>query len=182
MRVTGGELRGRRLRVPKTDVRPTQDRVREALFSMLGERIADAAFLDLFAGAGAVGIEAWSRGAARVCWVERGRRVLPVLRENVAALCAEAGRVVGDDVFRAIKRELPGQPFDIVFADPPYALESAAALLDGIAANPGLLASGGRVVLERDRDGPPSAAGDWTLLKTRAYGSTTLSIYERRDG
>lgn len=91
LRITGGELGGRQIRVPDGPVRPTQDRVREALFSMLGDRVVGARFLDLFAGSGAVGIEAWSRGAAQVCFVENNKRAYLILRQSVNELCASAG-------------------------------------------------------------------------------------------
>ncbi|MCX7590400.1 MAG: RsmD family RNA methyltransferase, partial [Kiritimatiellae bacterium] len=120
MRVTGGILRGRSVRVPDAGVRPTQDRVRQALFSMLGTRIEGAAFLDLFAGSGVVGIEAWSRGARRVAWGERDRRVLQVLRGNGHALCGLTNNIYPMDVEQFLSGTLVSGPYDIIFADPPY--------------------------------------------------------------
>ena len=107
MRVTGGELRGREVAVPAgRAVRPTQDRVRQALFSALATRIAGSQFLDLFAGSGAVGLEAWSRGAAGVVWVEQNPRVLRVLQANIGALCAPAGVACG--TARAVRSDVLG--------------------------------------------------------------------------
>ena len=109
MRIAGGELRGRSVSAPAAgDVRPTQDAVREAVFSMLANILPGSAFLDLFAGSGCVGIEAWSRGAARVLWVERAPAVVRTLRRNVAALCGEAaGRVLQADALAWTRTNAP---------------------------------------------------------------------------
>ena len=129
MRVTGGIVGGRTVKVPRGDkVRPTQDRVRQALFSSLAARIPGSRFLDLFAGSGAVGLEAWSRGAALVCWVESDAKVFEVLQGNVVALCGSASghaeeqewRVIRSDVFRFLNGLQGAAGYDIVFADPPY--------------------------------------------------------------
>ncbi|MBI3987315.1 MAG: RsmD family RNA methyltransferase, partial [Lentisphaerae bacterium] len=145
MRITGGVLGGRRLRVPSGPVRPTQDRVREALFSSLAAFIPGARVLDLFAGSGAVGLEALSRGAAFVCWVESNRRVFAVLHENIRTLAGDASARMGPKedagglppgidpaVAGLVLREAldflsaapPEAPFDLVFADPPYDREN----------------------------------------------------------
>jgi 16S rRNA (guanine(966)-N(2))-methyltransferase RsmD len=129
MRVTGGTLRGRLVKVPKGEtVRPTQDKVRQALFSSLAARIPGCRFLDLFAGSGAVGLEAWSRGAAYICWVESDGRTFKVLEENLQALCGgvEGGteeqgwRAVRGDGVRFLGSPWRGAPYDVIFADPPY--------------------------------------------------------------
>lgn len=122
MRVTGGILRGRRIMVPGNLARPSQDRVREALFSVLGNAVEGAEFLDLFAGTGAVGLEAWSRGAGFVCWVESNRRVLSLLRSNLRLLCGDSSttQIVGADAARFLRKGLAKRRFDIIFADPPY--------------------------------------------------------------
>jgi 16S rRNA (guanine(966)-N(2))-methyltransferase RsmD len=120
MRIAGGLLKGRRLVVPKEHIRPTQEKVREALFSILGEKLEGADFLDLFAGSGAVGIEAWSRGASNVCLVDSSRRVLDVLKKNVLELCDDTVEVVSGDVLNVLKKKIAGRQFDIIFADPPY--------------------------------------------------------------
>ena len=129
MRVTGGRFGGLLLSVPKTDaLRPTQDRVREALFSMLQGEMSGAAFLDLFAGSGAVGLEALSRGAASVTFVEQDARHLTTVRSNVAALERSpsanghlACETVRADVYRWLAT-YAGAGFTVGFADPPYAL------------------------------------------------------------
>lgn len=181
MRVIGGSLGGRRLRAPRTEARPTQDRVREALFNILGARVVDARFLDLFAGSGAVGIEAMSRGAAAVIWVESDKRALACLRANVRELCgAAASAVVPADVRRFMKRSennLAAGEFDIIFSDPPYGQPEwegrlAAALLDA-----GLLAPDGVWVMESMERGTNGALPGWRLTDERRYGQARLRFY-----
>jgi 16S rRNA (guanine966-N2)-methyltransferase len=163
--------------VPKAGVRPTQDRVREALFSILGARVVGAAFLDLFAGSGAVGVEAWSRGASRVCWVERSRRVFPVLRENVQALCGDAGRVLAGDAFQVLRRGGAGVGFDLVFADPPYRLLGQGHDLLAAAAAGGAAAPGCMAIVEREAGEPALGSDGWDLTDERVYGDTRLSFF-----
>jgi 16S rRNA (guanine966-N2)-methyltransferase len=121
MRIIGGEFGGRRLKPPEDRrVRPTADRIREAWFNILGDEVVGARVVDLFAGAGALGLEAISRGARRGVFVEVGRSSLSVLRRNVATLGVEhRAKVVKGDAMRYIRRIAPGT-FDIAFADPPY--------------------------------------------------------------
>lgn len=193
LRVTGGILGGRTIRVPKMGVRPTQDRVRAAVFSSLAERIPGARVLDLFAGSGAMGLEAYSRGAASVCWVESDRRVLAVLRQNIRQLCGpESGHginrvsvrpetcVIMDDVLRfARKREGRG-PFDIIFADPPYDRDGEwqKKILCALSAGSMLLASG-LLMLEISARVPVLACAGWQLLKTKEYGETRILMFQR---
>jgi 16S rRNA (guanine966-N2)-methyltransferase len=132
MRVIAGELRSRRLKsIPGRATRPTPDRLRETLFNILAPRIAGAVFLDAYAGTGAVGIEALSRGARHAYFLERSRDAVEVIRENVAALNLESrATVVTGPVLLTLSR----YPADILFADPPYELEREyTALLDRIA-------------------------------------------------
>jgi 16S rRNA (guanine966-N2)-methyltransferase len=121
-RVISGVAGGRRLKVPKAGVRPTGDRAREALFNSLGTLVdlRGAAVLDLYAGSGALGLEALSRGAASVVFVESGGGVLPVLKENLAAVGLPGGRVVAGSVPTVVGGRPPAA-FDLVLADPPYA-------------------------------------------------------------
>jgi 16S rRNA (guanine(966)-N(2))-methyltransferase RsmD len=199
VRITGGKLKGRTIRVPRGKVRPTQDRVREALFSILGDRVVGAAFLDLFAGSGAVGIEAWSRGARSVCWVEADARVVKGLRENVGDLCGtDKGVVVGNAA--GFLRGLPaGTTFDIIFADPPYggtasgraerrrsADEDSGWAAHGVTHNllrtvaeGNMLAPGGLFVIEERAGQRPEAPPGWQLADERRYGDTTLQFYRR---
>jgi 16S rRNA (guanine(966)-N(2))-methyltransferase RsmD len=178
LRLSGGELRGRRLRVPR-GVRPTEGRVREALFSIWQGEVTGSRFLDLFAGSGAVGLEALGRGAVTVVLVEGDPRVHRELRANLAAVAAPATAhayrlrlPAGIDVLRA--REAP---FDLVFADPPYGYAEGERLL---AAAAPLLAPGGALCWEHSRrDQPPVAAAGLLADGTREYGETALSLYRR---
>jgi 16S rRNA (guanine966-N2)-methyltransferase len=176
MRVIAGELGGRRLRSPRgAGTRPTSERVREALFSMLGD-LSGLRVLDLFAGSGALGIEALSRGAAAATFVERSPRALGALRGNIAALgLSERARVVEGDALAALR--LPGE-YDLVFLDPPYAAARplAGALERGIA---GVLAAGGRVVSESDRRAPLELG--LPLRRERRYGDTMIRIHETSE-
>jgi 16S rRNA (guanine966-N2)-methyltransferase len=190
LRITGGELGGRHLRVPPGEgVRPTQDRVREALFSALQPVIRGAAFLDLFAGSGAVGLEAWSRGAGRVGWVEQDRRVFATLKANVEALLGEAATADCrcQDVFTFCRGWRGERGFDMIFADPPYALRGAGAglagkLLGELAADRHpLVAPGALLVLEQGAREPVAAAAGWEFLREREYGRTCLRTYRKRE-
>ena len=176
MRIVAGAARGRRLVVPPGDaVRPTADRVREALFSSLGARVVGASVLDAFAGSGALGLEARSRGAAHVTSVEQDRRALDALRRNVAAVDLDAVEVVAGDVLRLVRdRRLPGAPYDLVLLDPPYALAEGplATLLGDLVTS---LAPGAEVVVERATSAPaPSWPEALRPTDVRRYGSTRL--------
>jgi 16S rRNA (guanine(966)-N(2))-methyltransferase RsmD len=132
MRIIAGEFRSRRLKsIPGAATRPTPDRLRETLFDILGPRLAGATFLDAYAGTGAVGIEALSRGAAHAFFLEHNRRALEAIRQNLATLGLEARATV---VAGAVLVTLPKQQADIVFFDPPYELEREyAAVLEVLA-------------------------------------------------
>lgn len=176
-RVIAGSARGRRLRVPASGVRPTGDRAREALFNSLGSLLAldGARVLDLYAGSGALGLEALSRGAAEAVFVESGPRVLPVLRENLATLGLPGGRVVAGSVPTVLARPAPGE-FDLVLADPPYAtgVEEVHAVLEALASG-GWLASEAVVVVERPaREQPWEWPTPLTGLRDRRYGEAQL--------
>lgn len=187
MRITGGNLRGRILKVPSAEVRPTQDRVREALFSSLQCRIAGARFLDLFAGSGAVGMEALSRGAASVCWVESSLRVFKILQSNLAKLAGdyddEAKLCLRSDVFAFMRKGTAGGTYDIIFADPPYCkkgrrsdIPSPSQLLNAIIAS-GILAPDGLLVLEQGADEPLPEHSGWELTRDKRYGGTRLRVF-----
>ena len=176
MRVVAGELGGRRLASPPpgADVRPTADRVREALFSILGERVQDARVLDLFAGSGALGIEALSRGAATATFVDKAAPAIRAVGTNLEALGADA------TVVRAEARRFlggasrSGRSYDLVFLDPPYRL--ATRLGRGLSeALPAVLAPGAVAVAESDRRAPLTL--DLPLNDQRRYGDTLIRIY-----
>lgn len=184
MRITGGELRGRLLKVPSAGhVRPTQDAVREALFSMLMAEVPGSRFLDLCAGSGAVGIEAWSRGAADVTWVESHPGVARTLAANVETLCGGSGRIVREDALRWIARARPDDaPYGIVYADPPYGDDGHAdpveAFLAALAGSP-LVAEGTIFVAEQRAGLPMPKAAGWARFKDRRYGHTRLALFVR---
>lgn len=175
MRIVAGTARGRRLVVPPGDtVRPTADRVREALFSSLASRVPGASVLDGFAGTGALGLEAASRGAAHVTCVERDRRALVALDTNVATVGSDAVEVVRADLLQRVTGALPGAPFDVVLLDPPYAL--AEDVIAGLLADlVGHLAPDATVVVERAAAAPaPRWPATLRADEPRRYGSTRL--------
>src|SRR4051812_37166824 len=135
MRVIAGEFRSRRLKsLEGLDTRPTPDRVRESLFSILAPEIEDAVFLDAYAGTGAVGIEALSRGASRAIFIERSKAAVAVIRENLAALGLQKR---ADVIAGRVLQHLRGHRADIVFLDPPYSLEQEySGSLEALAVNP----------------------------------------------
>jgi 16S rRNA (guanine966-N2)-methyltransferase len=175
MRIVAGAAKGRRLVAPKGDeVRPTADRVKEALFSSLQPLIPGARVLDLYAGSGGLGLEALSRGAEQVTFVERANGSLTALRRNIEVVGLPGTTVVSDDAARTLRGEVPGGPFDLVFADPPYRLPKAQ-LADLLADVVGHLAPGGTVVVERAaRDGAPPWPTELSPGDPRRYGDTAL--------
>jgi 16S rRNA (guanine966-N2)-methyltransferase len=173
LRVVAGEFKGRRLAAPRgTRTRPTADRVREALFSMLGD-VSGARVLDLYAGSGALGIEALSRGAASAVFVERDPQAVAAIERNLAPLAVEA-TVTRADVLRWLARA--EGPFDLVFCDPPY--DGASRLAGPLAERlPGLTTDDARIVTESDKRNPLELP--FPLLVERGYGDTRIAIHER---
>ena len=181
MRIIAGTHRGRRLHGPTgTALRPTSDRVREALFSILGNRLPGSRFLDLYAGTGAVGIEAVSRGAQHVVCVESNREALTLMHRNLSD-CGMINRVIvqGRTVQQFLSRmdHMRG-PYNIVFADPPYAAaHELAALLAGVTPE-ALLAPDARLIAEHAANTPlPDQLGPCVFLRRYAYGDTALSVF-----
>ncbi len=168
LRVIGGELRGRRLRSPSgKSTRPTSARVREAWFSAIADVLPGAAVLDLFAGSGALGIEALSRGAVLVRFVESDRGALNFLWANLKTLDLEAqAQVIRSDVFRALPRSLA---FDLALADPPYGVGLARRLVEVWLERP----FAGILCVEHGRSELDDMRSDWA----RAYGDTELSFF-----
>jgi 16S rRNA (guanine966-N2)-methyltransferase len=182
MRITGGILRGRQVKVPKSGVRPTQDKVRAALFSILGARVPGCRFLDLFAGSGAVGLEAWSRGAEWVCWVEDDRRVQQVLDANVHQLCDSHTTVFGMDAERFLKKRLVEPGFDIIFCDPPYDKLGKRGTLDQIlraVQESDRLLPRGIFIMEQNAEEGPGMHENWELIDDRVYGQSRLRFFQR---
>jgi 16S rRNA (guanine966-N2)-methyltransferase len=177
-RIIGGAAGSRRLTTPAgRATRPTSDRVREGLFSSLGGDLSGRSFLDLYAGSGAVGLEAASRGAASVVLVERDPKAVRAVRANLATLALPDAVVRADDVTRFL-REPAGRSFDVVYVDPPYA-DSVDAVL-ALLAGGGWVATDGVVVVERDsRATPPVWPPGIDADRSRRYGDSTL-WYGRR--
>ena len=181
MRVIAGKAKGRRLRVPKRiGVRPTSDYLREALFDILGSSIHGVRFLDLYAGSGAVGIEALSRGGAEVVFLEQDPGCLRILRENLEMAGLGPKRVVGGDVLRVLPRLIrQGEDFDIIFIDPPYGTGLAGRTLDVVASS-NLLRPQGLVIVEHFFKEPlPQVIGKLSRVRVKVHGQTGLSFYER---
>jgi 16S rRNA (guanine966-N2)-methyltransferase len=186
MRITGGEFGGINLKVPKSDaIRPTQDRVREAVFSMLQSEIPGCDFLDLFAGTGSAGLEALSRGAASATFVERDARHIACLNENIAKVLkgtrSQAATVVRADAYRYIA-SYACAGFSVVFADPPYALgeeRGYAGVLETLASRE-VVRRGGIFVAEMTAaQASEEAPKDWQLIKDRTYGKTRICAWRR---
>jgi 16S rRNA (guanine966-N2)-methyltransferase len=173
MRVIAGEFKGRPLRTPRgMRTRPTADRVREALFSMLGD-VREARVLDLYAGSGALGIEALSRGAESAVFVERNPRAAAVIERNLRSLALDE-TVIRQDALRFIGRS--AGPFDLVFCDPPY--DSVPRIAGPLAERlPALLAEGARIVTESDKRSPLELP--FSMLTERIYGDTRIAIHGR---
>jgi 16S rRNA (guanine966-N2)-methyltransferase len=178
LRIIGGSWRGRKLRFPRaSDIRPTPDRVRETLFNWLDGRVAGARCLDLFAGSGALGLEALSRGAAQVTFVEHDAAAARELRARLADWDAQGGRVVHGDALRFLAGA--AQPFDLAFLDPPFAaqlLGAAAARLE----ERGWLAPGAHIYVEcAARDGLPPLPPRWAALRAKQAGEVGYHLYAR---
>lgn len=178
MRIVAGEFKGRRLAGPAgRAARPTSDKVREALFSILGD-VSGQRVLDLFAGTGAVGLEAISRGASDVVLVERDRRMASVVDRNLSEILGSddkrAKLVRGD----ALKYLASAEPFDLVFVDPPYA-DAGQMAPQLTAALPAVLAPGATVVTESDRREPLMlGANAFTLRSEHIYGDTLIRVFD----
>jgi 16S rRNA (guanine966-N2)-methyltransferase len=181
MRVIAGEFRSRRLKsVPGLDVRPTPDRLREALFNVLGLRVAGAIFLDCYAGSGAVGIEALSRGAKRVVFIERSSRAAGVLRENLKTLGIEDRALVERGAASVLlkKPALFDIAFDLAFIDPPYELEEEYRnSLEALSAMHCRFA----IAQHATRFLPDDAYGLLTRTRVLRQGDNCLSFYSARE-
>ena len=184
MRIVAGDWRGRRIAAPAgTSTRPTSDRVREALFasltSSLGAGLGGVRALDAFAGSGALGLEALSRGASSAVFVESERGARAALEANIAALgAADRGRVIAGDAFAlAARHGIPGGPFGLILLDPPYRIDEARVrkLLEDLVAS-GSVEEGATVVWEHGRDVLVSWPQGFDVRTAKRYGSTALDI------
>ena len=179
MRVIAGTAGGLQLKVPRTGVRPTMDRVKAAIFSSLGEKVTGARVLDLFAGAGGLGIEAMSRGAASAVFVESNRNAARAIERNLAIASVD-GRVHVRNAFDYLSHAT--EPFDIIFADPPYQAAPGAKALADLLLNhskiPLLLVPDGLFVLEKRPGEPLPEHPPWNIVRTRRYGATEVIFAE----
>ncbi|WP_051921148.1 16S rRNA (guanine(966)-N(2))-methyltransferase RsmD [Porticoccus hydrocarbonoclasticus] len=178
VRIIGGQWRGRKLQFNEVaGLRPTGDRIRETLFNWLTPWIDGARCLDLFAGSGALGIEALSRGAAEVTLIEKHPQAAENLRDNCARLKADDARIIQADTLVWLTNNSPDKPFDIVFLDPPFSsdlLQPCCELLQ----KPGLLATGSLIYLETDRYQPlPEISPTWELLREKTAGQVSYRLY-----
>jgi 16S rRNA (guanine966-N2)-methyltransferase len=181
MRVVGGQFRGRLLSSPDTQaIRPTTDRVRESLFNVLmhleGEPVEQARVLDLFAGTGALGIEALSRGAKFCLFVDDGVESRAVLRTNIESLGLNGRTKVFRRDATSLGPVLPHEAFTVIFADPPYRKGLGEKALHSAAGN-GWIAQNALVVFEEAADASVSLSDEFALFDTRNYGETTMRIY-----
>jgi 16S rRNA (guanine966-N2)-methyltransferase len=176
MRIIAGTNKGRGLQAPKWDgLRPTSDKLRETLFNILSPHVIDARVLDVFAGTGAIALEALSRGAAAATCLEQDRRAVKLIEEN-RERCGEQKRcaIVCDTAERALARPIAGGPFDIVVLDPPYDYKSLATAVRDAA---GQRSPGGVLVLEHASRVTPPAPEGLTVTRTVKSGDSALSFY-----
>jgi 16S rRNA (guanine966-N2)-methyltransferase len=180
MRVIAGAARGTALVAPSKGTRPVSDRAREGMFSSLGDRVVDATCLDLFAGTGALGIEALSRGATTCTFVDRSKAATAVVRENLRrAHVEDRATVITRDVESFLQGSTPGEPPGLVFVDPPYDVQGEA--LEGVLARVGaawLPAAAWTVVVTRGHKGSlPAVPLHWTARRQLRYGDSLVILY-----
>ena len=180
MRVIAGEYRGRRLdRIEGMDIRPTADKVKGSLFNILGNAVLDSNFLDLFGGTGGMGIEALSRGAKHVVFIDTNINSIKVLKGNLDKLNIKDNVEVFHTDYSAaiVKLYKYNKQFDIIFIDPPYSVGMAQDALEMINKNP-ILAQSGLIIVEHDsKDAMPQRVGNLYMYRSKQYGNTTLSFY-----
>ena len=178
MRINSGILGRRNFEVPKDGMRPTMEQAREAVFSSLASRVPGSRVLDLFAGSGSLGLEAWSRGAASVTAVEKVSGNWKILQGNFQSLEGDpdlgSWQAVQADVYGFLKRG--AGPFDLIFADPPYDEGDLAKLLEAVGA---ALAPDGLLVFEMRSHGAYSLPAGWNLIKEKIYGGTRMLFLEQ---
>lgn len=180
MRIVAGKFGGLRLDTPRgLNIRPTADRVREALFSILASRVPGSRVLDLFAGTGALGLEALSRGAAGAVFVDQNAEAVRIIRTNIRRLGVDAqAEVLQGNVVQVLRR-LAGRGFcfDLLFMDPPY----GRGLIETTLPHLGVLAEAGALLIAEHpaKEFPPESSAQWRRIDTRFYGDTALSFYSR---
>lgn len=180
MRVIAGQFKGRRLTAPSWDgLRPTSDKLRETLFNILAPRVEGARVIDAYAGTGAVGIEALSRGAAHVTFIERDRRAIALIELNLAGCGVKQGYTIEcGDVASVLGRTPRDAECDLVLLDPPYDIE-ADTVTEALMAAAGRIGSDGLVVLERASRREPTAPDGLSRVRDVPSGDSTLSFFRR---
>lgn len=185
MRITGGQVKGRILANPKgLNIRPTTDRVREAIFSIIGQDLSGLSVLDLFAGTGSLGLEALSRGALQALFIDNSPQSIKLIKKNLA-LCGfqDSGVILRRDLRREILliRASERKLFDLVFLDPPYGENLIPSLLEDLATRD-VLSSTSRVIAESSKtEGLPISVGNLHTIDMRLYGDTKISLYAHED-
>jgi len=182
MRIISGTAGRRHIRVPGSVARPSTDRLREAVFSILNDRVRGARVMDLFAGSGALGLECLSRGASYCHFVDQSREAQQVIGLNLEELGLDGGRVIAGDVLSVLGAGR-GE-YDLVFADPPYCKKAGDTdYVERLLTHPGMadcLAADGLLVIEQPADNQIGQHDGWELLDQRRYGGSGILFYQRR--
>ncbi|NMC55818.1 MAG: 16S rRNA (guanine(966)-N(2))-methyltransferase RsmD [Eubacteriaceae bacterium] len=178
MRIIGGKAKGRLvITLKNNDIRPTGAKVREAIFNIIAAYIEDSVFLDGFAGSGAVGIEAISRGAGKCVFIDNNQASINIIKKNIENTgVRENSIVIKDNFFNFIKQNKYN--FDIIFLDPPYAMDGVCDIVLKVQ-QAGILKEGGLLIIEHDSGSIINSCESMELTKQKKYSDTTLSIYER---
>ena len=175
MRIIAGKNKGKKLKsFSGNDVRPTSDRARESLFNILSSSVVGCDFLDLCCGTGAMGIEAYSRGASSVTFVDSSRESIKLAKENATSVGLNENFVL-KDALSFIK--FAGKAFDIIFFDPPYAFNGILDILTAVKENK-ILKAGGTFIYEHDKSAPTLEVDGFTVVDTRKYGIAVFDFYE----
>ena len=184
MKITGGQIRGRVLAAPKNlEIRPSSNKVREAIFNIIGQDLSGSRVLDMFSGTGLLGIEALSRGATLAVFVDDAKQSLSLIKKNLARCRYEnSGQICKWDLSKGLPEKGPylDVTYDLVFLDPPYRRHLAAGLIEELSAS-ARLAPGALIVLETGKTAETKHVLPLHLLETRIYGDTKLSIYKKKD-
>jgi len=182
LRIIGGQWRGRKLSFPAVDgLRPTGDRIRETLFNWLAPELAGARCLDVFAGSGALGLEALSRGASYSLLLERDHLAAQSLRNNLQLLKASAGHLVQTDSLHYLRQGNSGEPFNLVFIDPPFALNLWAGVIDALEQGH-WLAEDASLYIEMPRNQLIATPPNWRLHRDKQAGQVSYRLYYRQTG
>jgi len=179
MRIIAGTHRNTRLHFPAAATRPTSERVRESIFSIIRNIVPEARVLDLYAGTGALGLESLSRGAQSCHFVESDKAALACLRKNIAKTTFKQTRISDQDVSNFLAPSLPPN-FDLIFADPPYSYLGRSDLAQSLLEKTLPLTTGGYLLLETEADrNPLSPPDELKLIKERTYGKTSIFLFEK---